>query len=103
MQVAARARLLSRLQFDAAAGLEGRRYLEDITLRVTRAGQNSVRDPVRREDQRWFARLGASYQLLAWLALGLRYDLVVNRSNASEPTDWNYEKQVMTADARIAW
>ena len=119
VQLSGRVPLGDRLRLHAASGLEWRRYLEDGYLQATVDNQNLVRDPRRRQDQRWYARLGASYQFLAWLEVGLRYDLVVNSSNVgagpahcgafdpschvSDPADWNYNKQVVTAEAQITW
>ena len=86
--VGARSSLPGRLDLDLSAGFEARSYLADDVVQLTGSnGSTSEMNRSRRADDRWFGAASASWWLSKRLALSLRYDLVLNRSNIMAPPD----------------
>ena len=84
----ARARLSDRLDLDLSAGYESRDYAQ------------AQPGPPERHDDRWFGGAAASLWLTKKLALSMRYDLVLNRSNAAP---LSYDKHLFTLGTAWAW
>ncbi len=123
--VSARAALTTWLELDLAAGLELRDYLSDNSLSLTQpGGATSEIDRRRRHDLRWFGGAGVTLRLSRRLALLLRHELVVNRSNLEagsrdgqggscetpsflchelDGDNRSYDKQVFTLGTAFTW
>ena len=103
-----RATVANRLGLDFSGGYESRNYLGDDRLQlVQRDGRTLDGISHHRQDDRWFASAAASLKLKPGLAATLRYDLVLNGSNAdiSRLSDEQraFTKHVMTIGTTLSW
>jgi tetratricopeptide (TPR) repeat protein len=91
---------LPRLRLEISGGFEFRRYAD--------AADRSPGEIIRRADQRWFSSASASLQLGRGISLALRYDLVVNRSQAENgppgtSQNQSFDKHAATLGTAFAW
>ena len=111
----ARAALFGRLDLSLSTGFEWRQYLDDSYLLLTfmNGAATQTLDSRRRTDLRWFGSAVATLRLVGPVALGLRYDVVVNRSNiqssSSDPShqldagNRSYDKHTATLEAVVSF
>jgi Flp pilus assembly protein TadD len=104
----------ARGTFEITSGYESRSYLDDSFTQVGFSGRDSrISGLRRRHDDRFFGGFAASTQLTRNLALSLRYDVVVNRSNSagdnsgpgrsSDSDARSYDRHVMLLGTTVTW
>ena len=113
--LSARAAVARWIDVEVSGGLERRDYLSDDTTSLVFPGQAAaVTDRRRRHDLRWLGGAAATVSLSRGVAVVLRYDLVVNRSDLDGATSGgrgpeldaihrSFDKHVLTLGTAVAW